>query len=194
MAYLLALAGGAGSGKSTLAAALGEELPGTMVVHLDAHVHRDTTAAPCVPVIGGVGLTVDFSDPGSVNREETEAAVDAALATAPHLVIVEGTFALTLPYIRDRARWTAYLSVPADIRLARKTVRKLSAGQNPLPGLQGYLLRARAAHDHHVEPMEQAAQLVLDGTAPVPDLVRGLRNFLAPQSSGPHQPAARPFG
>ncbi|MFD9868127.1 uridine kinase [Streptomyces niveus] len=174
---LLALAGGAGSGKSTLAVALAAARPATAVVHLDACFHHDTSRAPCVPAIGGKGVRVDFSDPASIDRARVEETIGAALVTG-RLVVVEGTFALTLPYVRDRARWTAYVDVPADIRLARKTLRKLRAGEDPGAGLLGYLAHGRAAHERHVEPMARCARLLLDGTAPVPRLVGELGRFL----------------
>ncbi|WP_187280104.1 hypothetical protein [Streptomyces sp. IB2014 016-6] len=174
---LLALAGGAGSGKSTLAAALAAARPATAVVHLDACFHHDTARAPCVPVIDGEGVSVDFSDPAAMDRARVEEAIGAALGMG-RLVVVEGTFALTLPYVRDRARWTVYVDVPADIRLARKTLRKLHADEDPRAGLLGYLAHGRAAHERHVEPMARYARLLLDGTAPVHQLVRELGRFL----------------
>lgn len=174
---LLALAGGAGSGKSTLATALAAARPATAVVHLDACYHHDPARAPCVPVIDGTGVTVDFGDPAAIDRARVEEAIDAALATG-QLVVVEGTFALALPYIRDRARWTAYVDVPADIRLARKTLRKLRAGQDPGVGLQGYLAHGRTAHERHVAPTARFARLLLDGTAPVGRLVGELDRFI----------------
>lgn len=174
---LLALAGGAGSGKSTLAAALAAARPATAVVHLDACFHHDTSRAPCVPVTDGEGTTVDFSDPAAIDPVRVDRAVGAALATG-RLVVVEGTFALALPLVRDRARWTAYLDVPADIRLARKTLRKLRAGEDPGAGLAGYLAHGRAAHERYVEPTARYARLLLDGTAPVAQLVEELGRFL----------------
>ncbi|MFD6993908.1 hypothetical protein [Streptomyces sp. NPDC059943] len=174
---LLALAGGAGSGKSTLAAALAAARPATAVVHLDACFHLDTARAPCVPVIDGEGMTVDFGDPAAIDRARVEEAIGAAIGMG-RLVVVEGTFALTLPYVRDRARWTAYLDVPADIRLARKTLRRLRASEDPGAGLLGYLAHGRAAHERHVEPTARHARLLLDGTAPVPQLVGELGRFI----------------
>lgn len=174
---LLALAGGAGSGKSTLAIALAAARPATAVVHLDACFHHDTARAPCVPVIDGKGTTVDFGDPAAIDRVRVEEAIAAAVSLS-QLVVVEGTFALTLPYVRDRARWTAYLDVPADVRLARKTLRKLRAGQDPGVGLLGYLAHGRTAHERHVAPTARFARLLLDGTAPVAHLVGEIHRFL----------------
>lgn len=171
---MLALAGGAGSGKSTLAFALANARPGTHVVHLDDYFHHDPDRAPSLPVIDGPGRTVDYSDPRGIDLDRIYTAISDA-SHNPSLVVVEGTFALTLPAVRDRARWTVFIDTPADIRIVRKALRKLD--QSPTAArrsLNGYLLRGRDAHELHVAPFADSADLVLDGTTPIPALVRRL--------------------
>jgi len=98
-------------------------------------------------------------------------------------VVVEGTFALALPHIRERARWGAYIDAPADIRLARKALRKIETGKDPRITLRGYLERGRAAHELHVAPTRELADLVLDGTRPVDELARRLRQVVSAERS-----------
>ncbi|WP_329136123.1 hypothetical protein OG552_23800 [Streptomyces sp. NBC_01476] len=175
-----ALAGGAGSGKSTLAVALAEARPGAYVVHLDDYYHHDPDRAPSVPVIGGPGRTVDYSDPGAMDLDR----IDAAIGDAPRdatFVVVEGTFALALPTVRDRARWTAFVDTPADVRIVRKALRKLDQDSEAARrSLAGYLLRGRDAHELHVAPGAHSADLVLDGMKPTPDLVQRLLKATVP--------------
>lgn len=57
-------------------------------------------------------------------------------ADAP-LVIVEGTFALALAELTSVATWTAYVDTPADIRIVRKTLRKIQAPEHR-PALKGF--------------------------------------------------------
>jgi phosphoribulokinase/uridine kinase family protein len=86
------------------------------------------------------------------------------------LLIVEGVFALILPYLRDTARWKVYIDTPADtpadIQIARKTLRKIDEGRDPAPLLRGYLDRGRQAHQTHIEPARHTADLIIDGTQP----------------------------
>ena len=173
---LLALAGGAGSGKSTIARELAAEIPGLAVIHLDDCYHDDPRLAPTVDDFDGGGQIVNFSHPESIDV----ARVDAKFAecTDADLILVEGLFALTLPSVRDRARWSAYLDVPADIRLARKTIRKIDEGRNPRHVLRGYLEHGRTAYERHVAPTREHADLILDGTEPVTDLIKQLRLLL----------------
>jgi uridine kinase len=90
-----------------------------------------------------------------------------------------GIFALTLACVTDRARWRVYVDVPADLRLARKALRKIHEGRDPRHVLRGYLEKGRAAHDRHVAPTREHANLVLDGTEPVPDLIKQLRLLIS---------------
>lgn len=176
----LALAGGAGSGKSTLALAFAEARPGTHVVHLDDYYHHDPDRPPSVPVIDGPGRTVNYSDPQAMDLDR----IHTAISHAPHhadLVVVEGTFALTLPTVRDQARWTVFIDTPADIRIVRKALRKFD--QSPAAArrsLNGYLLLGRDAHELHVAPGAHTADLLLDGTEPSPALVHRLLKATVP--------------
>ncbi|MFJ8745816.1 uridine kinase [Embleya sp. NPDC127516] len=187
---VLALAGGAGSGKTTIARELARAIPGSVAVHLDLCYHCDPAIAPTVPAFDGTGPIVDFGNPRSIDIGRVDTEISRHHGAA--LVIVEGTFALALPRIRDIARWSAYVDAPADIRLARKTLRKIEAGKDPSTTLRGYLERGRAAHEHHVAPTRDLADLVLDGTRPVDTLVRHLLDLVAPdQLPGIERPARR---
>jgi uridine kinase len=164
---LLLIGGGAGSGKSSLARALAEIVPGAGLVHLDLCYHQDVGLAPSVPRLDGQpGRAVDFSNPKALDPARIEAAV-AAHAGAP-LIIVEGVFALALPGLSKLASWTVFVDVPADLCVVRKTIRKLTEGKDPLPGLLGYANTVRA-FDVHVAPTRARAGIVLDGELPVED-------------------------
>ncbi|HWU11776.1 MAG TPA: hypothetical protein VN520_36410 [Streptomyces sp.] len=81
--------------------------------------------------------------------------------------------------IRRIARWTAYLDTPDDLRLARKTLRKIDEGADPRISLLGYLARGRTGHGEHVAPMRHSADFVLDGTLPVGELTDQLISAMA---------------
>ncbi|MGI5239199.1 hypothetical protein [Dactylosporangium sp. CA-139066] len=91
------------------------------------------------------------------------------------LVIIEGVFALTLPPIRWAARWTVYLDTPLDISLARRALGQ----DDPRGVLRAYLDGGRDAHARTVAPGRQLADLVVDGTEPLPDLATRIHGFIA---------------
>lgn len=172
---ILLIGGGAGSGKTALARALADTLPGAGLIHLDACYHSDPDLAPSVPRFDGPGRVVDFSDPLALDSARIETAL-AEQAAAP-LVIVEGTFALSLPQLTAIATLTVFVDTPADIRVVRKTLRKLREGQDPTPGLLGYAASHRS-HTRHVAPTRDRAHLVLDGTRTTAELAAQLQTHL----------------
>ena len=161
---VLALGGGAGAGKTTLASALVERVDGACVVHLDACYQSDPAVAPSLPRFDGGGRVVDRSAPEAIDRERVVATLTEELGAAPPLVVVEGMFALVLPYLDEWIRWRVYLDLPADVRLARKTLRSLDEGRDPSAALRGYLERGRDAHQRLVGPSREGADLVIDAT------------------------------
>jgi uridine kinase len=168
---VLAIAGAAGSGKSTLAAAL--DAP---IVSLDDCYHTDPGHAPSLPRYDGPGRVVNLSDPASIDvalvRHRLDACRDA------DLVIVEGIFALTLDAVRAAARWTVFVDTPADISIARKTLRKIGEGRDAGLVLRGYLEHGHAAYVRHIAPARHHADLVLDGTRPTTELRAAVRQYL----------------
>ncbi|MFE3610328.1 uridine kinase family protein [Streptomyces goshikiensis] len=169
---VLLIGGGAGSGKTALARCLADQVPGAALVHLDSCYHRDPGLAPSVPRFDGPGRVVDFSDPQALDTALIKTAL-AEHADAP-LVIVEGTFALALSELTAIATLTVYVDTPDDIRVVRKTLRKIGEGQDPAPGLLGYNASHRA-YTRHVAPTREHANLVLDGTLATSELVAQIR-------------------
>jgi uridine kinase len=184
---LLALAGGAGSGKTTIARRLAAEIPRAALIHLDDCYHTDPDQAPTVHRYGTEnGRIIDLSNPAAIDPARVRDAL-AQHRDAP-LLIVEGVFALTLPYLRDSARWRVYIDAPADIQIARKTLRKINEGRDPAPVLRGYLDRGRQAHQIHIEPARHTADLVIDGTQPANLQIKHIKLLL--DQPGKHQPAS----
>lgn len=161
---MLALGGGAGAGKSTLAAALAERVRGARLVHLDCCYHTDPGLAPSVPRFDSTGRVVDRSAPDAIDRDLVVAALREHLCANPSLVVVEGMFALALPYLDEWVRWRCYLDAPADLRLARKLLRTLDEGRDAAVVLRGYVERGRSAHERDVAPSSTRADLVLDAS------------------------------
>lgn len=163
---VLALGGGAGAGKTTLASALVERVEGARVVHLDSCYQTDPSVVPSLPGFDG-GRVVDRSAPEAIDRERVVATLGEHLRAAPSLVVVEGMFALVLPYLDEWVRWRVYLDLPPDVRLARKALRSLDEGRDLSAVLRGYLERGRDAHHRLVGPSRDDADLVIDATLDV---------------------------
>ena len=144
---VLAVGGGAGAGKSTLARALAAQVPGTRVVHLDSCYHTDPARAPSVPRFDGAGRIVDRSAPQAIDPDRVTAALAEQLREDPPLVVVEGMFALALPSLDEWVRWRCYVDAPADVRLARRLLRKLDEGHDVSAVLRGHLERGHTAHE-----------------------------------------------
>ncbi|MFE6185482.1 uridine kinase [Streptomyces sp. NPDC056465] len=176
---VLALGGGAGSGKTTLAEQVAKALPGAQVVHLDGCFHTAHDRAPVVPAIKGCGFVIDYSNPLALDWDRVQQSVDRAVYPDTRLLVVEGTFAL-LPPLRSVARWTAYVDTPADLRLARKTLRKISDGADPEISLRGYLAYGRDSFDRHVAPIQSTADLALDGTRTIAEQVQQVLETVSP--------------
>ncbi|MFD7026543.1 uridine kinase [Streptomyces sp. NPDC059917] len=173
---ILLIGGGAGSGKTALAYTLAATMSGAALVHLDSCFHRNPGLSPSVPRLDGKpGRLVDFSDPRSLDHARIERAL-AEHATSP-LVIVEGTFALALPQLTALATLTVYVDTPADIRVVRKTLRKLQEGLDPAPGLLGYDASHRS-YTRHVAPTRESADLVLEGTRTTAELAAEVQAHL----------------
>ncbi|TDC55629.1 hypothetical protein E1281_11625 [Actinomadura sp. KC345] len=156
---LVAISGLPGSGKSDLADALRQALAAP-VVAMDTH-YRPTTP----------GGEVDFSDPASLDLDAVLKQIGRHWDDGARLVIAEGIFALTFEAVRSRACLMVWLEIPMDIGLARKLLRKLEAGADITPSIRGYLARGRDGYLRHVLPTHHRANLVLNGTRPVDDLV-----------------------
>ncbi|WP_407842159.1 uridine kinase (plasmid) [Streptomyces sp. DSM 116496] len=178
---LLLIGGGAGSGKTVLARALAEAVPNAALVHLDLCYYSDPDVAPSVPRFDGPGRVVDFSDPLALDPARIRAALAEHADAA--LVIVEGTFALALPELTAIATVAAFVDTPADIRVVRKTLRKIREGKDPAPGLLGHGT-SRVSHTRHVAPTREHADIVLDGTRPPAELVAELRAQLTDPREG----------
>lgn len=161
---IVAIAGGAGAGKTTLATAVAHRY-GMIVIRTDDFF---------LPVAKGKQLRgrdgriwLDRNHPDSFDVPSICRALDDHLARG-HKLIVEGHFALAFSKLRNRYSHTYWLETPADIRLARKFMRKAKAGRQDLYLVAaGYIDNVRPAHELYVQPSAQFAQHTIDGLLPI---------------------------
>jgi uridine kinase len=88
------------------------------------------------------------------------------------IVIVEGVLVLAEAALRACFDRTAFVHAPADLRLIRRMRRDVAErGRTPFDVLDQYLATVRPMHQRYVEASRVHAELVLDGTRPVSQLV-----------------------
>lgn len=92
------------------------------------------------------------------------------------LVIVEGILVLHHPALRALADLTVFVHAPPDVRLVRRIRRDVVERGRDVPGvLEQYLATVRPGHLSFVEPSRQHAELELDGTRPLDELLARFR-------------------
>ena len=93
-----------------------------------------------------------------------------ARAPAP-VVIVEGILVLSVEALRNRLQLGVYVDAPSDVRLIRRLRRDLDERQREVDEvLEQYTITVRPMHTKFVEPSRRHADLVVDGTRPIPEL------------------------
>ncbi|WP_433219391.1 hypothetical protein ACQP00_15090 [Dactylosporangium sp. CS-047395] len=147
---LLVIGGPSGAGKSSIAAAVAK-LADAPVVGLGDSAGADQH------IVDLVALQLRLDE-----HEE-----------AP-LVVIEGVYALSLPPIRWAARWTVYVDTPLDLSLARRALSQ----DDPRAVLRAYLDGGREAQTRTAAQGRQLADLVVDGTADLPDIAARIHRFI----------------
>jgi len=193
---ILAIAGGTASGKSTLSDAVVSAL-GAMAtrVHHDRYYRAPPPEADPAswnfdhPDALETALMVDhvraLRDGHAADVPRYDFTTHARQATMERLdprpvVVVEGILVLAEPAVRDLADLSVFVDAPADIRLARRLRRDVAErGREPLQVLDRYLSMVRPMHEAWVAPSRAHADLVLDGTRPIEELVGAVLDTLA---------------
>lgn len=184
--FVIGLAGGTASGKTTLAQALEQALGERL---LSISHDRYYTRVPHPP-------SFNFDQPGALDTASLVADLDRLRAGQPAelpdydfpnhqphahrvlaaprpVLLVEGLFVLAEPALRERLDLRLYVHADADIRLVRRIRRDVVArGWDVEQVLVRYLRDVRPGHVAYIEPSRAHAHLVLDGTAPVGELLR----------------------
>jgi uridine kinase len=186
---LIGIAGGSGSGKTTLAVRLAAVLGATTLVAVDAYYRDLAELDPAlredrnfdVPealdhelMLGQLaelarGRTVEL--PGY--RFETHTRTAAGRTVRPgRYVLLEGLFALYWPALRDLLDLKIFVDAPHDLCLARRVERDTAErGRTPESVRLQYARTVRPMYERYVLPTRAYADLVLDGTRPVREMV-----------------------
>jgi uridine kinase len=191
---VIGIGGGTASGKTTLAAALAQALgdQAVLVVHdryyrtLPAfHAHDPSTfnfdhpeslettrlVADLDRLRAGARASLPRYDFRTHSRELVEEDVDPR-----PLIIVEGILVLSDAELRRRFDLSVFVDTPDDVRLLRRLRRDIAErGRTVDDVLAQYERTVRPMHEQFVRPSRDHAQVVLDGTHPVPDLVTRMR-------------------
>ena len=196
---VVGIAGGTASGKSTVADALSETLgDDALLLAQDRYYHSVSPDSPDL-------YAHNFDHPSAVDLDQlardlaafrTGAAIrvpDYVFAThqrtpedtwewlQPHPVLVlEGLFVLGHEAVRAQLDHAIYVHAPDDLRLLRRIRRDLDErGRHLDEVLEQWERTVSPSHHLHIAPSRVRADLVLDGTAPLPSLVASVMRLIA---------------
>jgi len=184
--FVVILAGGTASGKTTVAARAADQL-GALLLHHDRYYkdvaqprghnydHPDALdtarlVADLDALRAGQAAALPVYDFRTHRRQpETE-----QVEPTP-VILVEGILTLADAALAARADLRVFVDAPADVRLARRVRRDVAERGRDVGGvLDQYLDTVRPMHEAFVEPTKASADLVINGTAPIPALVDSL--------------------
>ena len=180
---LLLIAGASGSGKTTLAEELARELEGTHF-HMD-HYYRDLTQ-----MLPEERAKQNFDHPDQIEHSllllhlrqllagdaidrpcydfatHTRRAGASVRVREPHLLLVDGIFALHWPAIRALAALKVYVDTPDEICYTRRLRRDIrERGRDPEQVGEHYAGTVRPMAELFVRPSARWADLVVDGNS-----------------------------
>jgi len=192
------IAGGSGSGKTTLIKQFVEQSHWNVTELPQDRYYRDLSH---LPPEERTQVNFDRPDALEIDRflHHLEELIQGKIVEAPlydfdthtqagtqliqpgDLIVVEGTLTLAIEEIRQQLDLTVYIDTPADIRLIRKILRDTATRGRTLEASIGqYLDTVRPMFDRFVAPSKMYANLIVDGTKPIPALVEELTQALKP--------------
>jgi len=184
--FVVVVGGGTASGKTTLARLLAARF-GALLIAQDRYYHtaddpkhhnfdhpdalENTLLVDHLrALVGGRAVELPVYHFDTHSRAANTHRVEPA-----ELIVVEGILTLVHPELRALASLRVFVHASADVRLARRVRRDVvERGRSADGVLQQYLDTVRPMHFEHVEPSRVHADLVLDGEAPLDDMVHDL--------------------
>lgn len=161
--FVIAIAGGTCSGKSTISEALSARFSQTRTIKLfnmDRYFKNPTPNV--IAPITGIEYP-EHNHPDSLKLDELKRDFDAALQSDVELIIIEGLFALYLPWIRERADLKVFVDLESDERLARRVVKFMPRDKSFEKIVARYLDTVRFRHAELIEPTRWHADIVING-------------------------------
>ncbi len=217
---LIAIAGPSGSGKTTLAEELARELEGTHF-HLD-HYYRDLGHMPLSErehqnfdhpeqvehelllahlreLKAGHGIDRPFYDFATHTRVVSELNGNIRGRTErvhePHVLLLDGIFALYWPEVRALATLCVYVEAPDTLCFERRLRRDVSErGRSPEQVTAHYAQTVRPMAERFVRPTARWADLVVDGTSSLDWAVEQVLSALEVRKLQPEVEEEEPLG
>lgn len=189
--FIVAIAGGTASGKSTLAELLAEKLSAPTISHdcyyktvppeIANHPNRVEIYNYDHPDSLDSALLVKHLEELRAERPVRIPAYDYATSCAvpdvtevspSRFIIVDGILILSVPELRPLFDFSIFVEAPDDVRLIRRIRRDtVFRGQSLEYILTQYLAMVKPMHDRFVAPSGDYADLILDGTGNLQELV-----------------------
>ncbi len=187
--YTIGIAGGSASGKSTLAEAIAQQLGARCLrIAHDRYYHsvNDASAQTNFDHPDALHTAALIADLQRLKRGASVALPSYDFATHQRrdradpresrpIVLVEGILVLAVPELCAQLDLKVFVSAPDDVRLIRRLRRDVAErGRSMQAVLDQYEHSVRPMHQRFVAPSEANADLTLDGTGHLEELVRDL--------------------
>lgn len=186
---VIAITGGSASGKSTLIHHLHNSLEHPSVIlsldryyhdlsHLPHHERANTNFDH--PDALDINLYIDHLNALASHSPVKAPVYDFASHTRVNeetiqpqsIILTEGIQLLAIKEIRDCIDFSVFLDVPEEIRLERKIKRDIEErGRTEQYARHQFYTTVKPIHDELITPSMQFADLILDGTSPVGELM-----------------------
>lgn len=186
---VIALAGGSGAGKSTLLHALFKRMPGCFALVSQDRYYRDLGALPLKqrrqtnfdhpdaleePLIASQLTALKTGEPVKAPVYDFASHSRAGYETImpADMMLFEGTVIYALPSIQPLIDVRVFLDVPDDVRRKRRIRRDVAErGRTEAFSAEQWARTVKPMHDQFIDPYKQNADLILNGEAPVDELV-----------------------
>lgn len=197
----IGIAGPSCAGKSILATAVAAKLPDSQILAMDRYYH-DLAHLPIAErarqnfdhpdALDWARLLGDIAILASGRSAALPVYDFAAHARSPKsdacpaapLIIVEGIFALVSPELRQRFTLSVYVDIPRDTLRERRVARDVIArGRTAASIVEQLQCSVEPMMEQHLAPTRTFADLVVEGSRPLDELVEAVVGALASRTA-----------
>lgn len=163
---VIAISAVSGGGKTTVAKGLAEQLRNSRAIYFDDFDLRGPEDIPKWIEEGG--------DPHAWDLTPLVDAFSASCAESPDFVVLDYPFLYGHRQMSEYINLAVFIDTPLDIAMARRIIRDFEGCpiEDAIAEMQHYLSRARPAYVDMLNTVKPQSDLVVDGTLPLPEVVR----------------------
>lgn len=173
MASVIAISAVSGGGKTTVAKCLAEQLPNSRAIYFDDFDLRGPEDIP--------KWVEEDGDPHAWDLTPLVDAFSTLCAESPDYVVLDYPFLYGHRQMSEFINLAVFIDTPLDIAMARRIIRDYEGrpGEDVIEDLRHYLSRARPAYVDMLNTVKPQADLIVDGTLPLPEIVESICSRMA---------------